>query len=115
MGTNVELWLPVSSAPAESAEDGAVGDPPEANAGTALLVDDEELVRISTAAIFADLGYRVVEAASAEAALHLIEGGLRPDLLVSDHLMPGMNGTDLARAIRARQEDVKVRLGLCGQ
>jgi PAS domain S-box-containing protein len=108
MGTNVELWLPISSAPTESPQNGAIADPPKADAGTALLVDDEDLVRMSTAAILTDLGYGVVEAASAETALALIDGGLKPDLLVSDHLMPGMNGTDLARAIRARGEDVKV-------
>lgn len=46
-----------------------------------------------------DIGYQVVEAESAEKALALLEEGLRPDLLVTDHLMPGMNGTDLAHAV----------------
>jgi YesN/AraC family two-component response regulator len=48
-----------------------------------------------------DLGYRVVEAASAEEALRLI-GGVRPDILITDHLMPGANGADLARVVRER-------------
>lgn len=49
--------------------------------------------------MLADLGFEVVEANSAVAALALIENGLRPDLLVTDHLMPGMNGTQLAREL----------------
>ena len=50
-----------------------------------------------------DLGYDVVEASSGEEALRLIDDGLRPDLVVTDHLMPGMTGVELARALRARR------------
>ncbi len=42
-----------------------------------------------------DLGYAVVEATSAEEAIRLISNGLKPQLLVTDHLMTSMNGTDL--------------------
>jgi CheY-like chemotaxis protein len=76
--------------------------------GTALLVDDEELVRMSTADMLLDLGYEVVEANSAEDALRLISGGLRPDLLVTDHLMPGMSGVELARALRSDRPQLPV-------
>ena len=55
-----------------------------------------------------DLGYAVIEASSAEEALRLIDGGQQFDLLVSDHLMPGMTGTELARAIRNRRPDAPV-------
>jgi CheY-like chemotaxis protein len=68
--------------------------------GTALLVDDEEMVRLSTADMLMDLGYDVVEARSGEEALRLIDGGLIPDLVVTDHLMPGMTGVELARTLR---------------
>jgi CheY-like chemotaxis protein len=73
-------------------------------------VDDEDLVRMSTAEMLIDLGYAVVEAASAEEAMRLVEGGERFDLLVTDHLMPGMTGTDLARATRSARPDVPVLL-----
>ncbi len=76
--------------------------------GTALLVDDEDLVRMSTADMLSDLGYSVVEAASAEEALRLMQNGLRPDLLVTDHLMPGMSGADLARAVHAERPGTPV-------
>lgn len=39
---------------------------------------------------------------SAEEAVGLVERGLSPDMLVTDHLMPGMNGPDLARILQAR-------------
>ena len=55
---------------------------------------------MSTADMLGDLGYEVVEAGSAEEALRLIGEGLEPDLLVTDHLMPGMNGEELARELR---------------
>jgi CheY-like chemotaxis protein len=52
--------------------------------------------------MLSDLGYAVVETTSAEEALTLIEGGLVPDVVITDHLMPGMTGTDLACAVRTR-------------
>ncbi|MBB4860713.1 PAS domain S-box-containing protein [Novosphingobium chloroacetimidivorans] len=100
-GTAVTLWLPISAAPIEDqmqVRDGAAA--PLAR-GTALLVDDEELVRMSTADMLNDMGFEVVEAGSAEEALSLFKGGSLPDLLVTDHLMPGMNGVELAREARA--------------
>ena len=107
LGTNIELWLPQTEAAPEAP---VVTQEPEAapGRGTALLVDDEEIVRLSTADMLSDLGYRVVEAASAEEALSVIEAKAHLDLVVTDHLMPGMSGTDLARAVRARRPDLPV-------
>jgi PAS domain S-box-containing protein len=108
VGTNVELWLPVSEAPSAAARPPEAASLMAAAKGTVLLVDDEELVRLSTADMLGDMGYAVVEAGSAEAALQLLDGGLHPDLLVTDHSMPGMNGTDLARAIMSTHPAVQV-------
>jgi hypothetical protein len=72
LGTNVELWLPESDDVPEAPS--PVHDAPLASShGTALLVDDEELVRLSTADMLADLGYDVLEADSAEAAMDVTE------------------------------------------
>jgi CheY-like chemotaxis protein len=78
--------------------------------GTALLVDDEEFVRMSTADMLTDLGFAVVEAASADEALRLLESGIQCDLLITDHLMAGMTGTELAREVRARLPGIPVHL-----
>jgi PAS domain S-box-containing protein len=107
-GTRIDLWLPISATTddvGETAREAALA--PKA-VGKALLVDDEELVRMSTADMLSDLGYEVVEAASAEEALALVADGLAPDILVSDHLMPGMSGEDLARELRARRPGLPV-------
>ncbi len=101
-GTTVELWLPVSIEPAEPVGRAANDTTHAPRAGVALLVDDEKIVRASTADMLVELGYQVIEAASATEALALVESGTHFDLLLTDHLMPSMTGTDLARKIRER-------------
>jgi CheY-like chemotaxis protein len=100
-GTTIELWLPMSGRSIKANDDVADAPLARSGCGTALLVDDEELVRMSTADMLIELGFEVTEAGSAEEALRLIKAGAGPDLLVTDHLMPGMNGVELARAVRA--------------
>jgi PAS domain S-box-containing protein len=103
LGTNIEMWLPVSAQPPAELDETESGSATLSSArGAVLLVDDEELVRMSTADMLAGLGYDVREVGSGEEALHLVQQGFRPDLLVTDHLMPGMNGTDLARHLQRR-------------
>jgi CheY-like chemotaxis protein len=65
---------------------------------------------MSTADMLSELGYAVIEATSGEAAMRLVEAGKHFDLLVTDHLMPGMNGADLALAVRAVRPNVPVLL-----
>ncbi|PZQ63249.1 MAG: hybrid sensor histidine kinase/response regulator [Phenylobacterium zucineum] len=100
-GTTVELWLPVSvrnlSAPAGVEAVPARLDPLR---GTVLLVDDEEVVRASTAHMLEDLGFKVVEVGSAEAALAILRERSDIALLVTDHLMAGMDGAQLVRIVR---------------
>lgn len=108
-GTTIHLWLPVGShtGAASDKEDMIVsiaGD----NRGTALVVDDEDSVRMCTSDALEDMGYRIVEASSAEEALRALDGGLMPAVLVTDHLMPGMTGAELARTVRARFPDTAI-------
>jgi CheY-like chemotaxis protein len=110
-GTIVELWLPCSDTAASTSE-----NPAESSAslpslhGTALLVDDEDLVRLSTADMLKDLGFAVIEAETGEDALRIIEEGKRIDLLVTDHLMPGICGTELTHRVRASNPGLPVLL-----
>ncbi|MGK6321755.1 PAS domain S-box protein [Sphingomonas sp. DT-51] len=99
-GTTVELWLPVSALIpiADDASGAAAAEQPAR--GLVLLVDDEDVVRTSTADMLEEFGYEVREATSAEDALALVADGLNPDLLVTDHLMPGLTGVELASALR---------------
>jgi PAS domain S-box-containing protein len=107
-GTTIELWLPVSLEPIDDEAASTVRLPARKHRGKALLVDDEELVRMSTADMLTDLGFEVTEASSAEEALRLVEQIGPPDLLVTDHLMPGMSGADLARELLARASGLSV-------
>lgn len=63
---------------------------------------------MTVADMLVDLGFEVVEAGSGEEALAMIRAGRRADLLVTDHLMPGMSGVDLARAARAARPGLPV-------
>jgi CheY-like chemotaxis protein len=109
-GTKVELWLPVSTARPTDSVAGLGSARNSLETGKVLLVDDEAAVRSTTADMLANLGYTIVEAASAREALDLLEQGLRPNLLLTDHLMPGMTGTDLAREVRSRWPDCALLL-----
>ena len=98
-GTMIDLWLPISHVAVDEEMETEVPEP-QTGLGLVLLVDDEELVRLSTADMLIDLGYDVAEAVSGEDALRLVAEGLRPDLVVTDHLMPGMTGVELVKTLR---------------
>jgi CheY-like chemotaxis protein len=55
-----------------------------------------------------DLGYGVAEAGSGRQALDLLSSGPRFDLLLIDYAMPGMNGGELARRVRAKDPDQRI-------
>jgi len=70
--------------------------------GTVLLVDDEDLVRVSTADMLTDSGFIVVEAASGAEALKILQQELHFDFLVTDYMMPKMTGVEVASAFRQK-------------
>ncbi|MBB3950947.1 PAS domain-containing protein [Aureimonas jatrophae] len=109
VGTEVVLWLPRAAvSPQAIAAPSLVGPAASAPGGRVLLVDDEIFVRMSTADMLDELGYEIVEAASAEEAARLVEAGVPFDLLVTDHLMPGMTGVELAALARRHRPDAAV-------
>jgi CheY-like chemotaxis protein len=55
-----------------------------------------------------ELGYSVLQAHSAEDALRMVRDGLRPSVLITDHLMPGLSGTQLARTVQNVLPDLPV-------
>jgi len=109
-GTTAEIWLPrAAELPrAEEAENRlAVGAPRDARI---LLVDDEDLVRCGTAEMLSDLGYSVLEANSGAEALRLLRSGEPVDLMITDYLMPGMNGVQLVDQARPLSSSMQVLL-----
>ncbi len=109
-GTTAEIWLPIATEPA-AAED---SEPPPLMVAVRhamiLLVDDEELVRIGTGEMLSDLGYEVIEATSGAEALRQLRGSEPPDLMITDYLMPGMNGVDLAEQAKRLAPGMKILL-----
>ncbi len=78
-------------------------------AGTVLLVEDEDPVRLFSARALRNKGYTVVEAASGEEALEVIgKNGDTIDLLITDVVMPRMDGPSLIREVRETIPDIKV-------
>jgi len=102
LGTNVELWLPRASEPAVPLP-GHIAPAPEnlGDRGKALLVDDEDAVRASTAHMLEVAGFEVLEARSGDEALTLLDQTPDVAVLVTDHLMAGMDGTQLVRKVHA--------------
>ncbi|GAA0296725.1 response regulator [Sphingomonas oligophenolica] len=98
-GTTAELLLPLAHQPAEQIALHRDEPIPRMSRLHVLLVDDEELVRRGTAEMLTDLGHGVVQAASGAQALRLLRTA-RYDVMVSDYLMPGMTGLDLAADAR---------------
>jgi PAS domain S-box-containing protein len=97
VGTTFSVYLPAARAAARLEGDGA--GLPAANGGseTVLLVEDEDIVRSLARRILHGSGYEVIEAGSGEEALRLARGhDGHIDLLLTDVVMPGMNGRELA-------------------
>ena len=78
--------------------------------GTVLLVEDEDAVRVFSARALRNKGYSVLEARSGEEALIVMakEGGDKIDLIVTDVVMPQMDGPTLYKHIREKWPDMKV-------
>ncbi|TQF81298.1 response regulator [Elioraea sp. Yellowstone] len=89
----------------------AAGPPPGRQRGTVLLVEDEDGVRRLSTRALESAGWRVLAAASGEAAMQMLEAEPGPpSVLVSDVVMPGMDGTQVVRAVRARHPGLPVVL-----
>ncbi len=67
---------------------------------TIFLVDDSATVLMSMETILKKAGYGVAKATSGEEAVTTLEKGLKPNLIITDIHMPGMNGIDLIRKVR---------------
>ena len=115
IGTTVTVYLPRAGAQEVHRRDARPASPAAGNGrlsggeGRVLLVDDDPDVRAVAAAMLAEAGYDVVEADSGGAALDLLDDpDLGVALMIADVVMPGMNGVELAHAVRRRCPEMPV-------
>ena len=107
-GTTFELYFPATNAPLErsSRQAGIAGN---ATGQTILVVEDEPVIRSNVRDCLHQLGYNVLEAGSGEAALELCEQKQgKIDLVMTDLIMPGMGGQQMARALTERFPSIQV-------
>ncbi len=110
-GAVFEILLPRIEAPAPAAAAAAAaGAPLPRGSETVLLVEDEEMLRQLARAILEGQGYTVLDAPSGAAALEVAGTAGTIDLLLTDVVMPGMSGPDLARKVRALRPEIHVLL-----
>ena len=112
-GAIFTMYLPVhaaaAAAPVSRVPARAAARPTETwGTGTVMLVEDEDMVRAVAERALARQGYSVLTAENGEAALDLIAATGRPDLLVSDVVMPGMDGPTMVRRVRERYPDLPI-------
>ena len=106
-GTTAEIWLPAATSAAVTHKPRFDPAMVEAPPMRILLVDDEDSVRASTAAMLEDMGHRVIPADNGQAALRAIRS--QPfDIVVTDYLMPGMSGLELAAEARKVRADMPI-------
>lgn len=111
MGTTFSIYLPKATEKASAKP--VTDETPKPKQGVRgeniLIVEDEKTLRDLLRVSLSKIGYTITEAADGNEAIRLIkEKGLKPDLVISDVIMPGISGSQLAQHIREIHPDTKV-------
>lgn len=108
-GTTFRIHLPRVDAPVDAARDAPPITAPAAGTETILVAEDEQIVRVLVRKVLEQAGYTVLLAGGGSEALQLADRHTGPiHLLVTDVVMPGMNGRELARQVLQRRTGTKV-------
>ena len=112
-GATFTMYLPVhtaSAAPETPMVRAPVKEKPVDlwGTGTILLVEDEDMVRAVAERALSRQGYTVLTAEHGEAALEVLESSDKPDLLITDVMMPIMDGQTMVRRVRQRYPDLPI-------
>ena len=108
-GTCATLLLPVAAAAPETADPAPAAQKVKRSA-VILFVDDDPLIAMSTMEMLEDLGHQVIGANSGLHAIDILKSEQPIDLMVTDHMMPGMTGLELAAATRELRPSLPVLL-----
>jgi two-component system, cell cycle sensor histidine kinase and response regulator CckA len=109
-GTTFRVYIPRALPSAEASAEATVRQPPTTEGGgeTVLLVEDDAVLRDLTAEMLEQAGYVVLAAADAARAMEIAARAGNIGLLVTDVIMPGQSGRDLARTLSAVRPQLKV-------
>jgi len=109
-GSTFSIYFPVHAAEAPKIAKVTAKEKPVDLWGTGLilLVEDEDMVRAVAERALTRQGYTVLTAENGEAALELLARGEKPDLLISDVVMPSMDGPTMVRHARERYPDLPI-------
>lgn len=107
-GTAFRIYLPrLKAQPDQAAPTARVQD--LSGSGTVLIVEDDDMMRTMATQMLEKIGYRVIEAATPQAAITICnDADTEIDLILSDVIMPEMNGLEMARGIKERRPETKV-------
>jgi PAS domain S-box-containing protein len=108
-GTTFKIYLPQTQALPEAKEEHYRVEKSGGNGRHILVVEDEDALRKLTETILARLDFHVTVAANGGEALQIVEkSGLKPDLVITDVVMPGMSGPALVERLRRKHPDLGV-------
>jgi PAS domain S-box-containing protein len=108
-GSTFMLRFPATAAQAEPARSAPSANAAPTGTETILIVEDDPIVRQLTARLLRDAGYRVLEAPSSARALALVKDtAIQIDLLLTDLILPGLNGVQLFEVFRRSRADARV-------
>jgi hypothetical protein len=108
MGSSFRIWLPRAETPVD-APAAPIASTPRPGDETILLVEDETVVRHLVAEILENSGYTVLQAGDGPSALELLRRHTNKlDLLVTDVVMPGMSGPEVAQAVTSMRPGTQV-------
>ncbi|MBJ6726784.1 hybrid sensor histidine kinase/response regulator [Geomesophilobacter sediminis] len=105
-GTVFRIYLPRYLADAKAPE--SQGRIPLEGTGTILLVEDEEMLLWTTTKMLEQIGYTVIQAATPEEAIAICSTAEPVDLILTDVVMPGMNGREMVDEVKKIRRGVKV-------
>jgi CheY-like chemotaxis protein len=108
-GTSFTVYLPVAEGEEDRAFRSAGTAAPAGKSESILVVEDEEMVRKMMCEVLRSYGYTVSDARDGTEALAQIRsGGREIDLLITDVIMPGMSGRELAERLLSKNSSLKV-------
>jgi PAS domain S-box-containing protein len=107
-GSSFDIFFPAYTGPAESPGRKDRPDAGHQSHGTILVAEDEDIVRKVVSQRLIRAGYRVLQASNGEEALSLFEKAGHVDLVLTDVVMPRLNGRELADRIHERSPKTKV-------